>query len=111
MAGLSVDVGQAYVVKAQLQSSANAAVLSAVENMYDNGITDNANYLATSYSAGANHFNASVTNVTVTPTVTTPCLNYLMPGNTGCTNTNGNASGSSVPNAVKIVQTATVPTY
>ncbi len=112
MAGLTIDVGHAYVVKSQLQSSSNAAVLSAAENVYNNGATDNANYLATQYSAGKSDMNVSAGLGTVTPTVTTPCLNMLMPSGTGCVNSaSGNAVSPSAPNAVRIVQTASVPTY
>jgi Flp pilus assembly protein TadG len=62
VAGLSIDVGRAYVVRSQLQSSANAAALAALPNLYNsnttttvtsNAVTNAADALSAS-SGGAN---------------------------------------------------------
>ena len=101
MAGLTTDVGHAYVVRAQLQNSTNAAALAAAGSVYFTGstVTTEANlYAANSGDQNPNSY------VTGTPTVTTMCLNVLLPGGTGCTT-------GSPSNAVKVTQTASVPTY
>jgi len=117
MAGLTIDVGQAYVVRSQLQTSANAAALASAQNVYNTGALDSAIYLAKKYSAvsassgsdAGNNVNPGLGTVHVD--VTTPCLNILMPSKSGCTNdSSGNAVSPSNPNAVRIVQSATVPT-
>lgn len=109
VAGLSIDVGHAYVVRSQLQSSANAAALAALPNLYNsnttttvtsNAVTNAADALSAS-SGGAN-YNPHMP--TVTTTVTTPCINALLITST-CAKT-GN-----IPNAVRVLETAKVPTY
>ncbi len=104
MAGLSIDVGRAYVLRSQLQNYANAAALAAAGEVYNSSSTDNATTIATSYSAGSGGHNVNSSLGTVTTTVTTVCLNMLMPSGTSCTS-------SSPANAVKVKQTATMPTY
>lgn len=105
VAGLTIDVGHAYVVRSQLQSSSNAAVLAAAGSVYNTGATDSATYIANQYSAGANgneNYNAGLG--TVTTTVTTKCLNLLMPKGSTC--------GSSSPaNAIRVTQSAVVQTF
>lgn len=97
MAGITLDLGQAYVVRSQLQSSVSAAALSGASGagMYNTG-TYSAINVATTYS-GLDPVNGS--NPVV---VTTPCLNALMSGTT-C------AAAGNPPNAVRVVQTASVP--
>ena len=113
MAGLTIDVGHAYVVKAQLQNSSQAAVMAAAESVYISGATGTAQTLADQYSSSGSlgGVNGSAGQGTVSTTITTPCLNALSPSGSGCTNTNGNASGSSIPNAIKVTQTAKVGTW
>ena len=53
MGGLSVDVGRAYVVHAQLQNDANAAVLAAAGLVYNTSSTNNATTEATDTVAAA----------------------------------------------------------
>ena len=106
MGGLLVDVGRAYVVRADLQNYANAAALAAAGNVYNSTSsgTDPTTY-AKLYSAGATtdeNYNSSLG--VVTPTVTPICLNMLLTGTT-C-----NASGN-VSNAVKVTETATINTF
>jgi Flp pilus assembly protein TadG len=106
--GLSVDVGHAYIVRSQLQGAANAAALAAVGDLYTSVNTVSAasttltnDALAYSASTGGANYNASLP--TVTTTVTTPCITALMPTTT-C-----DKSGN-IPNAVKVKETASVPT-
>jgi Flp pilus assembly protein TadG len=104
MAGLSIDVGRAYVVHSQLQNYANAAALAAAGEVYNTSSTDNATTVATTYGAGKGGENVNTALGSPTPTVTTKCLNMLMPGGTGCT-------GSSPANAVQVKESASIPTY
>jgi Flp pilus assembly protein TadG len=107
LAGLSIDAGHAYVVYSQLQIAANAAALSGASSaaLYNSG-SNSAKTVATTYS-GLNPVNGAGV-----PVVTTPCLNFLMSGHTGCTNdSSGNANGTSAANAVRVTETATVPMY
>lgn len=114
MGGLTIDVGHAYVVRTQLQGSANAAAMAALPDLYDSNTTTTATStavtnLADQFSAsaygtkqyGAN-YNANLP--TVTTTVTTPCLNALL------ISTTCKLSGN-IPNAVRVVETAKVPTF
>jgi hypothetical protein len=101
MAGLTVDVGNAYVKKATLQGCSNAAVLSAAEEVYATGSTGTANTLANQYSCGG--LNATP-SLSVQTTVATPCLNSLLQGTT-CTAMNN------APNAIRVTETAQVNTY
>jgi hypothetical protein len=99
ISGLALDVGHAYIVRGQLQSSANAAALSAAASVYNSG-SDSAENVATTYAA-----KNAIPGVSVTTTVSTLCLNALMPNYTGCS-----ASGA-VANAIRVKETATIPTY
>ena len=104
-AGLSIDVGRAYVVHSQLQNYANAAALAAAGEVYNTSSTDNATTIATNYGSGstsAENYNATLG--TITPTITTKCLNLLMPGGTGCTT-------GSPANAVQVKESVSIPTY
>jgi Flp pilus assembly protein TadG len=103
-AGLSIDVGRAYVAHSQLQNYANAAALAAAGEVYSTSSTNNATTVATSYSAASGDENVNGSLGAVTTTITTVCLNVLMPTGSSC-------STSSVANAVKVKQTASVPTY
>lgn len=53
MGGLTVDVGRAYVVHAQLQNYANAAVLAAAGLVYNTSSTNNATTEANTYSGSS----------------------------------------------------------
>jgi hypothetical protein len=104
--GLLIDVGRAYVVRGELQNYANAAALAAAGNVYNSSSTANASYYAGLYSAGATtdeNYNSGLG--VVTPTVTTKCLNLLMPTGITCS-----ASGN-VANAVQVTETATIKTF
>jgi hypothetical protein len=103
VAGLVTDVGRAYVVRAQLQNSANAAALAGAGLVYtDQSQSVNTTTEANQYSAGSGDENAYA-GLTVSTTVTTKCLNLLMPPGSTC-------SGSSMPNAVQVTNSATIPT-
>jgi hypothetical protein len=106
MGGLVMDVGRAYVVRVQLQNSANAAALAAAGEVFNTSSTNTAASVGTQYSASSGDNNDNSTPVTVTTSVNTICLNSLMPKGETC------ASNSPViPNAVRVTQTATVKTY
>jgi Flp pilus assembly protein TadG len=110
MTGLTIDVGHAYIVRGQLQGSVDAAALAASGYVYDTSTAANATTVASQY-VNLNNFTGLVQRSGY-PAVTTPCLNMLMPsGSPACTNTNGNASGTSVANAVRVTEQVLVPTY
>jgi hypothetical protein len=104
-AGLTVDVGRAYVVHSQLQNSANAAALAAAGAVYDSqSASINTTTQANLYGSGSGAENANSTLPTVTSTVTTKCLNMLMP--------TGETCGTGTPdNAVKVINSTAVKTY
>ena len=101
MAGISVDVGQAYIVRNQLQSAVNAAALAGAANVYNTSTTNGAAAVATQY-LGLNN-NTGMTAVTGYPKVTPVCLNLLMPSGSTC-------GGSSPANALRVTAAVKVPT-
>jgi hypothetical protein len=104
-AGMSIDLGHAYVVHAQLQNDANAAALAAAGQVYvSQSQTSTATTTADSYSGSSGDKNSDSALGTVTTTVSTVCLNALEPSGETCTST-------SPSNAVKVKETTTVPTY
>lgn len=104
MAGLTVDVGSAYVIHAQVQNCANQAALAAAGEVYTSGSATPTS-VATQYSCGPGDKNYSPIAGPVTTTVTTVCLNILSPAGSNC------AANANVPNAVKVTQAVTAPTY
>jgi len=104
MGGLTVDIGRAYVVHAQLQNYANAAVLAAAGLVYNTSSTNNATTEATTFSGSSGDLNASSSLKTVTTTVRTLCLNALQPAGTTC------PSSNPPPNAVRVVEKTTIST-
>jgi Flp pilus assembly protein TadG len=104
MAGLTVDVGNAFVAHAQLQNCANQAALAAAGEVYTSGSATPAS-VGTQYSciSGGQNYNPLVGNAT--PTINTVCLNVLEPAGSNC------AQNNNVPNAVKVTESATVSTY
>jgi len=104
MGGLVIDVGRAYVVRAMLQNSANAAAMAGTGLVYSNqSQAVNTTTEAKLYSAGSGDENA-YSGLTVSTTVTTKCLNLLMPPGSIC-------SGSSLPNAVQVTNSTSIPTF
>src|ERR1700722_7371471 len=103
MSGLVVDVGHAYVVRGTLQNAANASALAAAGYVYtSNSQAVNATSVANQYSAaagGSNLYSAG----TVTTSVSTKCLNMLMPAGSSCT------SGTAA-NAVVVKNTTSIKT-
>jgi uncharacterized membrane protein len=104
MAGLVTDVGHAYVVRGEIQNSANAAALAASGFVYDSSST------SVNTTSMANQFNASsggnntVSNLgTVNTLVQTRCVNLLMPTGMTC-------SSTSAANAVVVTNSTTVKT-
>jgi hypothetical protein len=105
VAGLSIDVGHAYVVRGQLQNTANASALAAAGLVYySQSSSVNTTTQADQYSAGSGDENANSGLGTVTTTVTTKSLNMLMPTGETC-------SSSTPANAVQVTDKAAVKTY
>jgi len=105
VSGLVVDVGHAYVIRGQLQNSANAAALAAAGYVYDSDSGSvNTTTQADQYSASTGDKNAYTGLNSVATTVTTKCLNMLMPKGQSC------VSGSAA-NAVRVVNSTNVPTF
>jgi hypothetical protein len=111
MAGLTMDVGHTYVIQKELQNGTNAAALAAGGYLFFNGATYTSE--GDAYASGSGEANpvAYVTGTTVTPI----CVNILIAkGGTACTASSSNADPNCkflVCNAIKVVQTASVPTY
>jgi Putative Flp pilus-assembly TadE/G-like len=104
MAGLVTDVGHAYVVRGELQNSANAAALAASGYVYTSqSASVNTTSIANQYSASSGGSNASSGLGTVNTSVKTRCVNMLMPKGTTC-------GSSSIANAVVVTNSATVKT-
>ncbi len=104
LGGLTTDVGRAYVVHAELQNYANAAVLAAAGLVYNTSSTNNASSEANAYSASSGDENLNHTLGTVYTTVRPLCLNSLQPSGTTCPKTNP------PPNAVRVVEQTTIST-
>lgn len=106
VSGLVVDVGHAYVVRGELQNSANAAALAAAGYVYTSeSASVNTTTEADLYSAqSSGDKNAYSGLSTVGTTVTTKCLNSLMPRGYSC------VSGSAA-NAVQVVNSTQVKTF
>jgi hypothetical protein len=104
VSGLVIDVGHAYVTRSQLQNSANAAALAAAGYVYTSqSASVNTTTEADQYSAGSGGKNAITGSTTVATSVTTKCLNMLMPKGMTC-------SSSSSSNAVQVVLSTSVKT-
>ena len=99
IAGLSIDLGHAYVVRQELQNAANAAALAASGQVYYSSTTSQANSIATNYS-GTDYNSIPGANK---PVITPWCANQLMPKGETCTS-------SSQSNAIKVTESAAVPT-
>ena len=102
--GLLVDLGRAYVVRADLQNYANAAALAAAGEVYNTSSTNNATAIATQYSTGSTDENYNSSLGAITPTITPKCLNMLLPSGSSCTT-------GSPANAVQVTETATLNTF
>ena len=103
LGGLGMDFGRAYIAQARLQTYANAAALAAAGVVYNTSTTNNATTYANDYSASTGDENAISYLGTITTTVATKCLNILLPGDTGCTDT-------SPANAVVVTEKASIST-
>lgn len=106
LGGMTVDVGRGYVASAQLQSLVNSEALAAAGAVYNNSTSsNNAQSYANAYSAvaGQNNNAGSAFGTLPAPTVTYYCVNALAPG--------GSCGSTPVANAIKVTQTASIPTY
>jgi len=117
MAGLSIDVGHAYVIKTALQSGTNAAALAAGGYAFISGATETseADNFASYTGSGITGANP-VPYVVSAPVVTPVCVNMLIgTGGTPCdSSTHSNVPAGcnfAICNAVKVTQTATVPNW
>jgi Flp pilus assembly protein TadG len=103
VAGLTMDVGRAYIAHSQLQNQANAAALAAAGQVYYATGTSDAYNTATTYSGSSGDNNASGVGA-VTTSIYEGCVNTLMPSGVSC-------SSSSVKNAVQVVESTTFRNY
>jgi hypothetical protein len=103
LGGLGMDFGRAYIAQARLQTYANAAALAAAGEVYNTSTTNNATTYANDYSASTGDENAISYLGTVTTSVTTKCLNLLLPSGSTCTT-------GSPANAVQVTESASIPT-
>src|SRR5580692_13153735 len=84
-AGMSIDLGHAYVVHAQLQNDANAAALAAAGQVYaSNSQTDTASTTGNAYSGSGGDKNVDSAIGTVSTSLSTVCLNTLEPTGETC---------------------------
>jgi len=107
IAGITIDLGHAYVARQQLQTSTDVAALAGASALPN---TTTATTQVTAYSAQTGRLSATpnLTNVTVTPTF--QCLGTLTSNmGLGCEAATGSPSGNY--NAVKVLQTAKVPLW
>lgn len=99
MSGIVLDLGHGMLVKRQLQASADAAALAAAASLP----SPNYSTVGQSYSAAQGSRNETagykINSVTVTPL----CLSSLADQGNSCTAT--------IPNAVRVVETATFDTF
>jgi len=101
VAGLVVDVGNAYVVRGQLQNAANAAALAAAGYVYySNSASVNTTTVGGQYGAGTGGENTYPGASTV---ISTRCVSMLMPKGTSCTS--GSAHNAVVANTSVSVKT------
>ena len=103
LGGLGMDAGRGYIAQARLQTYANAAALAAAGEVYNSSTENNATTYANNYSGSSGDENAVSYLGTITTGVVTKCLNVLMPSGTTC------VTGSN-PNAVRVTESASIPT-
>lgn len=102
LAGLTIDVGHAYVFYNRLQAGTNAAALAAAQATSTSVdlVTSEANLYGS--IPGSHNEIPGLQNVVTKSTQ--ECLQILMPNGSSC-------ATSKIINAVKVVQTASLPTY
>ncbi|MFZ0631450.1 MAG: pilus assembly protein TadG-related protein [Acidobacteriaceae bacterium] len=105
IAAFSVDLARAMVVQHQLQSSADAAALAAAESI--SGTSTTYETVASNYSSATGDKNTYSGVSAGTPTVTGLCLTTVTGWGIACTSSGGSVT---VPNAVRVTETATLPT-
>jgi Flp pilus assembly protein TadG len=103
-AGLAVDVGNALVVKNQLQASTNAAALAGAQQIYGN--IANAKTVATNYSGVPSDKNA-ITYVSATMATGYPQLKCFTSLSIPCV---GTGVGAATANGIVVQQQATINT-
>lgn len=105
-AALVVDVGRAMVIERELQASTDAAALAAAETI--SGSSTAYSGEGTTFSGATGDRNASYSGVTFsTPVVTPLCLTTVKNWGITCSSSGGTVS---IPNAVSVTETASVPT-
>jgi len=118
MAGLTIDLGRAYVCYRELQASSDAAALAGAYAMTQSGATvSTSTSAACSYSSNTdtsakNPANCSVVGTNSTPNLptvtTTPTLKCVSPGPIVAVTCGTVPAGN---NVIQVTQTATIPTY
>jgi hypothetical protein len=112
IAGVSIDLGHALVVRQQLQNIANAAAMAASQQVLFSSATNYAQSTADSYAGGTYNGNTSVGALSqCTAQVTTNCYSVspvcvqaIAPSGTTC-------STSSLPNAIQVTESQAVKTW
>lgn len=102
LAGLTIDVGRAYVFYSRFQAGTNSSALAAAQAT--NTSADQVSSQADLYGSMSGSRNEIPGLQNVVTTATPECLQILMP-------TGSNCSTSKINNAVRVVQTASLPTY
>ncbi len=109
LGGVSVETGHAYYAYQKLEASTNAAALAGAAAMPNTTLaTDNVNTYSSATVNGVAGLNTTslLTNVTVTPTFV--CSSTVTAMNIACETSSGGTGGS---NAIKVTQTAKVPSW
>lgn len=105
LAGVTIETGHAYYAYQRLEASTNAAALAGAQAMPN---TTQATTNVNTYSSITGGLNATslLTNVQVTPTFV--CSTTVTGMNVACVTSTGSSGGS---NAIKVTQTAQVPSW
>lgn len=105
-AGMVLDTAHGYFAYQQLQASTNAAALAGAAALPE---TDSATGYVTTYSSetGDENTNSSLQHVSITSSFL--CLSSVVSLNIPCLNSTGSTSGAY--NAMRVTQTAQVPTW
>jgi Flp pilus assembly protein TadG len=101
-----IDVGNAFVAQRQLQNATDSAALAAAESI--SGTSTTYQTTGANYGSATGEKNAYPGMTVNAPTVTGLCLTTVSNWGIVCTTSSGRVT---VPNAVRVVETATLNTY
>lgn len=103
LAGLTLDVGHAYVVRSQLQIVVNAAAAAGVSGLSAGASQAQSNAAKVENSSNQAGWGIGTAPNANAPSATVKCLNAMMPAGQSC-------STSNVLNSVQVTETVSVPT-